>query len=568
MRSSVIFIIDLPKSATIFIPMSKSAKYIDTDILVIGSGVAGLRFAMKAADCGNVLIITKSSATKGATRLAQGGIASVVGEDDSIESHIKDTLDVGYGLSKPNIVRKIVESGPSAVLELLELGVPLDTIPGNGDILSLSREGGHSKRRILHVADATGRAIEEAYIDAVKAKGNISLLQNHCAIDLITRHHLPDGHQRKTDKLTCWGAYALDEETGQVKTIRAKMTLLATGGGGCVYKYTTNPSVATGDGVAMAYRAGATVANMEFFQFHPTMFYNPGGESFLITEAARGEGGILRNSSGKRFMEGLHPNLELAPRDVVSRAIDEQLKTRGDTNVFLDLTHKGADFIVARFPNIYEHCLARGVDITKEWIPVVPAAHYMCGGVKVDDRARTDIINLLAAGEVACTGMHGANRLASNSLLESMAYAQFAYETVRDNIHNIAPIPELPEWDDTGVFDRREWFIVRHIREELISVMWDYVGIVRSDDRLEAALRFVDFLYTQIDEFYRQNPVNRDVVELRNMAILGWIIVKSAQSRHESRGLHFNTDHPNLDSKFTGDTIIRSNKFKPDGHLR
>ncbi len=548
--------------------MSKDSKYIDTDILVIGSGVAGLRFALKAADYGDVLIITKSSATKGATRLAQGGIASVVSEDDSIESHIIDTVNVGYGLSKPDVVRKIVESGPSAIRELLELGVPLDTQPGNGEILSLTREGGHSQRRILHVADATGRAIEEAYVDAVRAKANIHLLQNHCAIDLITRHHLPDEHPRKTDNLTCWGAYAIDEETGQVKTIRAKITLLATGGGGCVYKHTTNPSVATGDGVAMAYRAGATVANMEFFQFHPTMFYDPGGENFLITEAARGEGGILRNSSGKRFMEGLHPNMELAPRDVVSRAIDEQLKTRGDTNVFLDLTHKGADFIIARFPNIYEHCLARGVDITKEWIPVVPAAHYMCGGVKVDDHARTDIIGLLAAGEVACTGMHGANRLASNSLLESMAYAQFAYETVRDNIRNIAPIPDLPEWDDAGVFDRREWVIVRHIREELISVMWDYVGIVRSDDRLEAALRFVDFLYTQIDEFYRQNPVNRDVIELRNMAILGWIIVKSAQSRPESRGLHFNIDHPISDSKFAGDTIIRSNNFKPDGHLR
>ncbi len=543
-------------------------KTIDTDILVIGSGIAGLRFALKAADLGDVLVVTKSSASKGATRLAQGGIASVLGGDDSFETHISDTMDASRNLAKPDVVRKIVEHGPDAIAELLEIGVPLDTVEGDEDALSLTQEGGHSKRRILHVADATGRAIEEAYIRAVREKDNISLLQNHCAIDLITRHHLDEGHPLKKEPVTCWGAYVLDEETGHVKTVRAKVTLLATGGGGCVYKHTTNPSVATGDGVAMSYRAGATVSNMEFFQFHPTMFYDPGGDNFLITEAVRGEGGILRNSSGERFMEGMHPRMELAPRDVVSRAIDEQLKTRGDTNVFLDLTHKSEDYIKSRFPNIYKHCAERGLDITKEWIPVVPAAHYMCGGVRVDLNARTDIINLLAAGEVAFTGMHGANRLASNSLLESMAYAQFAYESCRENIRDVSPLPELPEWDDTGVFDRREWVIVRHIREEIRSVMWDYVGIVRSDDRLEAAKRFVDFLYSQIDSFYRQNPVNRDVIELRNLAILGWLIINSAQKRPESRGLHFNSDHPEIDSEYAKDTDLISSLFQREKHLR
>lgn len=547
--------------------MLNENKNIDTDILVIGSGVAGLRFALKAADYGEVLIVTKSSVSKGATRLAQGGIASVLGEDDSIQSHIDDTLSASHGLGKPDIVRKVVEHGPEAIQELLDLNVPLDTIPGEDDTLSLTQEGGHSARRILHVADATGRAIENGYVQATKSRENIRLLQRSCAIDLLTQHHLPDNHPRQNDPVTCWGAYVLDEETGQVKTVRAKITLLATGGGGRVYKHTTNPSVATGDGVAMAYRAGATVSNMEFFQFHPTMFYDPGGDNFLITEAARGEGGILRNSSGERFMEGVHPDMELAPRDVVSRAIDEQLKTRGDSNVFLDLTHKSNVFIKKRFPNIYEHCLERGVDITEEWIPVVPAAHYMCGGVRVDEYGRTDIENLLAAGEVACTGMHGANRLASNSLLESMAYAQFAFDTLKETIDDIGPIPELPSWDDSGVFDRQEWVIVRHIREELRSLMWDYVGIVRSDDRLEAAKRFIDFLYSQINDFYRQNPVRRDVVELRNLAMLGWLIIRSAQQRPESRGLHYNLDHPDKDKNYRHDTELRSSRFQLEEHI-
>jgi len=547
--------------------MFGDVKKIDTDILVIGSGVAGLRFALKAADLGDVLVVTKSSVAKGATRLAQGGIATVLDARDSIESHIEDTLNAGYGLNKLEIVRKIAEHGPGAIRELLELGVPLDTEPGHNDALSLTLEGGHSKKRILHVADATGRAIELAYIEAAKRVDNIRLLSDNCAIDLLTQHHLPEDHALQKQPLTCWGAYVLDEKGGFVRTIRAKVTLLATGGGGRIYQHTTNPDVATGDGVAMAYRAGATVSNMEFFQFHPTMFYDPGGENFLITEAARGEGGILRNSAGERFMKGVHPRMELAPRDVVARAIDEQLKTRGDANVFLDLTGKGAFFIKQRFPNIYEHCLERGVDIAKDWIPVVPAAHYMCGGVKVDYGARTDIRNLLAAGEVSCTGMHGANRLASNSLLESMAYAQFGFESMKAIFSDIRQAPELPEWDDSGVFDRREWVIVRHIREELCRLMWDYVGIVRSDDRLEAAQRFAEFLFTQINKFYLQNPVNRDVIELRNLAMLSWLIIRSALRRPESRGLHYNSDHPEPSDAFLKDTDLRSSRFQPEKHL-
>ncbi len=547
--------------------MSNEHKKIDTDFLVIGSGIAGLGFALKAATLGKVLIVSKSGISGGATSLAQGGVAAVLDKNDSVESHVEDTLNAGYGLGKSAVVRKIAGFGAEAIDELLNIGVPFDTVPGKPDTIALGLEGGHTKNRIVHVADATGRAIQNAYVEAIKSHPNIRILPDNCAIDLLTQHHLPKGHALRAKPLACWGDYVLDEKKGFVRTIRAKATLLATGGGGRIYIHTTNPDVATGDGVAMAYRAGATVSNMEFFQFHPTMFFDPGRDGFLISEAARGEGGILRNGAGERFMEGIHPMKELAPRDVVARAIDEQLRSRGDTNVFLDLTHKGSYFIEQRFPNIYEHCLERGVDISKEWIPVVPAAHYMCGGVKVDKGARTDIQNLLSAGETACTGMHGANRLASNSLLESMAYAHFAFETLNKYFKSIAPPPELPDWDDSGVFDRREWVIVRHIRNELKRLMWDYVGIVRSDDRLEAASRLVNFLMTQINEFYHQNPVDKDVIELRNMAMVAWLVIRSALYRPESRGLHYNSDHPGRDDNFMLDTEIRSSRFTPDIHL-
>jgi len=547
--------------------MTPAGKHIDTDILVIGSGVAGLAFALKAAGLGRVLVIAKSSMRKGSTELAQGGIASVQSPDDSIELHIQDTLRVGYGLAHEDVVRKVTGYSQTIVEELLSLGVSFDSESGFGKKLDLGLEGGHSRKRILHVADATGQAIEDAYVRAAKKNPNIELLPRHCAIDLLTQHHLPEEHPLQKEPVRCWGAYILDEEGGFVRTVRAKITLLATGGGGRLYLHTTNPDVSTADGVAMAYRAGATVANLEFFQFHPTMFYDPGGEGFLISEAVRGEGAILRNRAGERFMEGIHPQMELAPRDVVARAIDEQLKRTGDTNVFLDLTHKGTDFIKERFPTIYEHCIERGLDITKDWIPVVPAAHYMCGGVKVDAGGRTEIANLLAAGETACTGMHGANRLASNSLLESIAFAHFAYDSAREVFPKAGPIPELPDWDDFGVFNRQEWVIVRHLREELNRLMWDYVGIVRSDDRLEAARRFIHYISQEVDKFYRANPVRRDVIEVRNLTLLATIVIRSAMTRLESRGLHYNSDHPEQDERFQCNTEFRSSLIAKDVHL-
>ncbi len=543
--------------------MFGDSKYIDTDILVLGSGVAGLSFAMKAARFGRVVVATKGRVEEGSTYLAQGGVAAVQSPDDSIESHVRDTIEAGRGLVHEDVVKRVVEFGRVAAEELLRLGVPLDR---SGERLELGMEGGHSHKRIIHVADATGKAIEEAHI-AASQNPNITLLSGHCAIDLLTQHHLPETHPLKGKPIRCWGAYIFDERLGIVRTVRAKVTLLATGGGGCLYQHTTNSPVSTADGVAMAFRAGATIGNLEFFQFHPTVFYKLGGEGFLISEAVRGEGAILRDREGNRFMAGVDPLMELAPRDVVARAIDSQLKRTGEVCVFLDLTHKGADFIENRFPTIFEHCLRNGVDMRKEWIPVVPAAHYMCGGVKVDSGARTDIQNLLAAGEVAFTGMHGANRLASNSLLESLAYAHFAAESAKLIIEKNEAIPELPDWDDSGVFDRHEWVIIRHLREEITRLMWDYVGIVRSDDRLEAARRFLRYFTEEVERFYRSNPVRRDVIELRNLAITASLVVKSALSRKESRGLHFNIDHPEPDPNFLADTEFRSEIDWQDVHL-
>jgi len=547
--------------------MLDSSKKIDTDILVLGSGIAGLSFALEAAKFGRVLVVTKGEVEEGSTALAQGGVAAVQSAEDSVESHVADTLEAGRGLVHEDVVRRIVEYGLQAARELTKMGVPLDHDPIRKDELSLGMEGGHSHNRILHVADATGRAIEEAYKAAAAKHPNIKILKGHCAIDLLTQHQLPDGHPQKGGPIRCWGAYILDEESGVVQTVRAKVTLLATGGGGRLYQHTTNSAVSTADGVAMAYRAGATVGNLEFFQFHPTMFYDPAGDGFLVSESVRGEGAILRDRAGRRFMENVDPKMELAPRDIVARAIDEQLKRTGEVCVFLDLTHKGADFIKSRFPNIYKHCLSRGVDITKEWIPVVPAAHYMCGGVKVDMGARTDIENLLAAGEVAFTGMHGANRLASNSLLESLAYAHFAVDSAAKIIASGESIPDLPDWDDSGVFDRQEWVIIRHLREEITRLMWDYVGIVRSDDRLEAARRLLHYFSDEMENFYRANPVRRDLLELRNLSMVASLVVRSALSRKESRGLHFNIDYPNPDPKFRHDTELRSSRFLGDAHL-
>jgi len=431
------------------------------DFLVIGSGIAGLAFALDASKLGKVIVISKGNLDEGSTSLAQGGIAAVLpGTDDSFESHIRDTLRTGAGLSKPNIVEKIVRYAPEVIRQLSELGVDFSRRESDEKNPQLGREGGHSKNRIVHVADYTGRAIEDALIAAVKSNPNIEILENYMAVDLLTQHHIPNYSLRPWENIECYGAYVLDIESGEVHTVLAKKTILATGGAGVVYLHTTNQSVSTGDGVAMAYRAGARVANMEFMQFHPTVLYLPGQQSnrsFLISEAVRGEGAILLNSAGERFMPKYHEMLELAPRDVVARAIDTELKKSGDNCVYLDIRSKGANFIIERFPLIYQTCLDNGIDITKDLIPVVPAAHYICGGVMVDEWGRTDIENLYACGETAHTGMHGANRLASNSLLEAFAMAKFALEDIRQRGVNDRKLPDIPQWDDSGVFDRNEW---------------------------------------------------------------------------------------------------------------
>ena len=541
------------------------------DFLVIGSGIAGLAFALDASKLGKVVVISKGNLDEGSTSLAQGGIAAVLpGTDDSFESHIQDTLRTGAGLSKPNIVEKIVRYAPEVIRQLSELGVDFSRRESDEKNPQLGREGGHSKNRIVHVADYTGRAIEDALIAAVKSNPNIEILENYMAVDLLTQHHIPNYSLRPWENIECYGAYVLDIESGEVHTVLAKKTILATGGAGVVYLHTTNQSVSTGDGVAMAYRAGARVANMEFMQFHPTVLYLPGQQSnrsFLISEAVRGEGAILLNSAGERFMPKYHEMLELAPRDVVARAIDTELKKSGDNCVYLDIRSKGANFIIERFPLIYQTCLDNGIDITKDLIPVVPAAHYICGGVMVDEWGRTDIENLYACGETAHTGMHGANRLASNSLLEAFAMAKFALEDIRQRGVNDRKLPDIPQWDDSGVFDRNEWVIIRHNYEMLRALMWDYVGIVRSLSRLSRANERVQAMWVEIDDFYRKNPVRRKIVELRNMTYVADLMIRSAMSRHESRGIHYLVDFPETDTRYSIDTIIRSPGIYRESHI-
>jgi L-aspartate oxidase len=534
---------------------------IRTDFLVIGSGIGGLSFALKASELGDVVIVTKKEDSESNTNYAQGGIASVLAKDDSFLLHIEDTLRAGDGLCNPEVVRRVVEAGPGYIEELNQIGVRFTRKKGNEDQFDLGLEGGHSKNRVVHAADLTGREVENSLLGAVKAKKNVKILEDHIAIDLITQHHLK-GYQRKPEeKIKCWGAYVLDKEKNQVLTCLSKVTLLATGGAGKVYIHTTNPSIATGDGLAMAYRAGAEVANLEFIQFHPTALYHDKANSFLISEAVRGEGGILRMKSGESFMEKYHPRRELAPRDVVARAIDFELKKRGESCVYLDITHLDQKFIKLRFPNIYGKCLSLGLDITKDWIPVVPAAHYICGGVVTDMEGRTGIDNLYACGEVACTGMHGANRLASNSLLEAVAFAHFSAKSAKNKLFSMKEFsfPPIPSWSLEGVFDQQEWVIISHNRDWIQKFMWDYVGIVRSNRRLKQAKRRISILLDEIIEFYKVNPVTYDVIELRNIAIVAQLIVECALKRKESRGLHYNIDYPDKDDKnWLKDTILKS----------
>lgn len=511
------------------------------DVIVVGSGIAGLSFALKVAEAGkSVAIITKKNSAESNTNYAQGGIAAVTSQTDDVEMHITDTINAGDGLCDSQVVSEILKDGPACIDELIARGVAFTQL--NDGRVSLGKEGGHSKRRILHVQDVTGKAIEQALLQAIADSAKIETLEHYFAIELITAKKL----QPETEPDRVLGLYALDTQSEMVETFHADVVLLATGGIGQVYEYTTNPEIATGDGIAMAYRAGVEIRNMEFIQFHPTAFYSADGSRFLISEAVRGEGAILKNLEGKAFMYKYDSRADLAPRDIVARAIDTEMKQSGARHVWLDVRHISKDVLLARFPNIYDYCKRQGISIETEMIPVVPAAHYLCGGVRTTLDAATSLPGLYACGEVACTGLHGANRLASNSLLEAVVMAQRGSHAVIDYLNNnsYASIV-LPHWADGDLLDSDERVVLTHNRDELKRTLWDYVSIVRTDKRLQRAQTRIQVLAGEINEYYWNFKVDVPLLELRNMILVATLIVDCALQRRESRGLHSTSDHPN-----------------------
>lgn len=514
------------------------------DYLVIGSGIAGMSFALKVAQTGKVALICKTTLEEANTYFAQGGVASVTNlEVDNFEKHIEDTMIAGDYLSDREAVTKVVTNAPAQIQELIKWGVDFDK--KEDGTFDLHREGGHSEFRILHHKDNTGAEIQESLIKTVKANPNIDIFENYFAIEIITQHHLGKIVTRGTPDITCYGAYVLNPNTGKVDTFLSKVTLIATGGVGAVYTTTTNPLVATGDGIAMVYRAKGTVKDMEFIQFHPTALYHPGDRpSFLITEAMRGYGAVLRNKRGEEFMQKYDPRLSLAPRDIVARAIDSEMKLHGDEHVYLDVTHKDPEETKKHFPNIYQKCLSLGIDITKDYIPVAPAAHYLCGGIKVDGNAESSIKRLYAVGECSCTGLHGGNRLASNSLIEAVVYADAAAKHCMEVKDHYTFRHDVPEWNDEGTRHPEEMVLITQSIKEVGQIMATYVGIVRSDLRLKRAWNRLDILYEETEKLFKCSKASREICELRNIINVGYLIMRQAMERHESRGLHYTIDYP------------------------